>query len=276
MATYENMTIVQYDRGNMGEFMCLLLYKKIFGEAKYEEKRPNNLGWYFMNVDGTIDCMLYDYQRPNIESVAMQRAIFGTCVYEEILAGNFVEARKITHAMINYRKLNPNGSPENINAIDLPDPDYSYDPEHKVLTRIHSFDDIDLTKVFPGAHIYNLYAPPEKRWIFKFLYLYKKHRDSVENTLQRLSCGIEEFLEFNWVRNREPRDGLINVNCYDIFLGNTNDIIGSEYSEVLAENFANNKSMLDKFGLDYRRNDVSKEELLPILSQIYSKYEYYQ
>ena len=269
---YDNLTIVQYDRGNMGEFMCLLLHKKIFGEAKYDEKRPNNLGWYFMNVDGTIDCMLYDYQRMNIESVVMQRAVFGTCVYEELLAGNFEDARLITHAMINYRKQYPNGSPENIQIVDLPNPDYSYDPSHKVLTRIHAYDNLDLTKAYPNAKIYNLYSPPEKRWIFKFLYLYKKHRDSVENTLQRLSCGLDEFINFNWVRNLEPKEGLININCYDIFLGKTNDIITSDYKEILIENFETNKSMLDRFGLDYKRNDVSKEELLPILAQIYSSY----
>lgn len=273
---YENMTIVQYDRGNMGEFMCLLLYKKIFGEAKYEEKRPNNLGWYFMNVDSTVDCLLYDYHRSTVESVNNQRAVFGTCAYEEILAGNYEEARRIMHAMINYRKQHPNTSPEALNVMELPDPDYSYDPDHKVLTRIHAFDPMDLTKVFPGATIYNLYSPPEKRWIFKFLYLYKKHRDSVENTLQRLTNGLDEFWNFNWVRNCEPKDGLINIDCYEIFLGNTNEHIGPEYADVLAENFENNKSMLERFGLDHTRDNVSSEELLAILTEVYSKYEYYQ
>jgi len=272
---YENMTIVQYDRGNMGEFMCLLLYKKIFGEAKFSEKRPNNLGWNFMKIDSTIDGMLYDYHRPNIESVNIQRSIFGTCIYEEILAGNYQDARNITHAMINYRKLNPNIVPEHISIIDLPNPDFSYDNNHKVLTRIHAFDKFDLTKVFPGAQIYNLYSPPEKRWIFKFLYLYKKHRDSVENTLQRLNNGLEEFLDFNWNRNLELKEGLINVNSYDLMLGKTNENISDEFNAILLENLEENKSMLEKFGLDYTRDNVSKEELLPILTQIYSKYEYY-
>jgi hypothetical protein len=272
MASYENLTIVQYDRGNMGEFVCLSMHKKIFGEDMFTEKRKNDLGWYFMNIDGTLDCLLYDYHRPRVESVYLQNVVFGKCAYEMILDGEIEEARNTMHAMINYRKLNPNTSPEKIDIENLPAPDYSYDPSQPVLTRIHNFDDLDLAPVFPGANIINIYCPPEKRWIFKFLYLYKKHLDSIETLDQRFKNGVEEFWNFNWTKSLSPKDGLTNVNCYEIFLGNTNSYFGSEYASIFGENFENNKSMLDTYNLDYTRDNVSSEELLEIIRTIYSGY----
>jgi hypothetical protein len=271
MASYENLTIVQYDRGNMGEFVCLSMHKKIFGEDMFTERRKNDLGWYFMNIDGALDCLLYDYHRPNVESVRMQKIVFRECAYESILDGRMEDARDIMHAMINYRKLNPNTSPENIDIINLPSPDYSYDPSQKVLTRIHNFDGLDLLPVFPGANIVNIYSPPEKRWIFKFLYLYKKHLDSGETLDQRFINGVEEFWNFNWTKNLIPRDGMTNVNCYKIFLGNTSDYFGTEYVSIFGENFENNKSMLDRYNLDYTRDNVTSEELLSIIRSLYNR-----
>lgn len=269
---YENMTIVQYDRGNLGEFICLSLYKKYFNVDLYDSKRQNGLGWFFMGRDATLDCFLYDYHRPNVESVKLQRAIFGTCVYEELLAKNYEDARRITHAMINYRKSNPDVPPEQVNMIDLSDPDYSYDSSSKILTRIHIFDDVDMSRAFPGAEIINVYCPPEKRWIFKFLFMYKKHLDSVQNNQQRTSNGVDEFWNFNWVRNLEYKEGLTNINVYDMFIGKSNDLFDSTFTEQLLDNFEANKAMLELFNLDYKRNNVTSDELLPIIRSIYSDY----
>jgi len=264
------MTIVQYDRGNMGEFVCLAMHKKIFGEDMFTEKRQSDLGWYFMNIDGSLDCLLYDYHRPFVESVKLQKIVLGSCAYESILDGDFEEARRNMHAMINYRKINPNTPPEKIDIVELPAPDYSYDPTQKVLTRIHNFDNIDIASVFPGAEIINIYCPPEKRWIFKFLYLYKKHQDSTRTINERFNLGIEEFWNFNWIRNLEPKDGLTNVNCYEVFLGNSIGF-GSEYTAIFGENFENNKSMLDRYNLDYTRNNVSSDELLSVVRSVYGE-----
>jgi len=269
---YENMTIVQYDRGSLGEFICLSLYKKYFNVDLYDSKRQGGLGWFFMRHDLTLDCLLYDYHRPNIESVDLQRAIFGTCVYEEILAKNYEEARKITHAMINYRKTNQNTHPGEVIIMDLGDPDYSYNKENKILTRLHVFDDINMSEVFPGAEIVNVYCPPEKRWIFKFLFMYKKHRDSVQNNKQRTINGIDEFWNFNWVRNLEYKEGYNNINVYDMFLGKTNDLLDQNYSSQLLDNFEANKAMLELFNLDYKRNNVTSDELLPIVKNIWNQF----
>ena len=271
MPSYENMTIVQYDRGNMGEFVCLAMHKKIFGEDVFSERRRNNLGWYFMNIDGALDCLLYDYHRPNVESLRFQKVMFGSCAYECIQDGNFDEARRITHAMINYRKQLPNTSPESVDVLSLDPPDYGYDESYKVLTRIHNFDNLDLTPVYPGAKIVNVYCRPEKRWIFKFLYLYKKHQDAPETLAQRFIGGIDEFWDFNWNINLEPKVGLTNVDCYDIFLGNSSEF-GSEYIGIFGENFENNKSMLEAYGLDYTRDNVGSDELLNIVKTIYQSY----
>ena len=272
MTTYENMTIVQYDRGCMGEFISLALHKKIFGEDKFTEKRNNNLGWYFMNIDGTIDSFLYDYHRPNIESVVMQRSLFGTCVYEEMKAGNVAEVQRITHAMINFRKHVGNVSPENIVVYELPDPDYSYDSTEKVLTRIHNFDNIDLLEFFPGANVINVYSPPEKKWIFKYLFMYKKHKDGVVNQLQRFSEGVDEYWNFNWNKNLSYNSKYTNVNCYEYFLGNTVDPLDSSFASVLKDNYDENVAYLQANGLDYTRNNVGSDELLTIVRNIYSSY----
>lgn len=272
MATYENMTIIQYDRGSLGEFICLSLYKKYFGESLYDSKRKNGLGWYFQKHDSLLDGLMYDYHRPNIESVNIQRSIFGTCIYEEILAGNYETARNISHAMINYRKLNRDTDPTDILIFYLPQPDYTYDSSSKLLTRMHVFDDIDLTQVYPGAEIVNVFCPPEKRWIFKFLFMYKKKLDAKFNMDQRFSDGVDNYWNFNWSRNLTPKDGLINLNCYELFLGNTNDLIGAEYSTQLLDNFAENVSMLEAHNLDYTRDNVSSDELLAIVKNIYSNY----
>jgi hypothetical protein len=272
MTSYENMTIVQYDRGNMGEFVCLAMHKNIYGEDMFTEKRKNDLGWYFMNIDGAFDCLLYDYHRPKVESVYLQKVVFGSCAYESILDGNIDEARETMHAMINYRKTFPKTSPDMIDILDIPEPDFSYDPNHKVLTRIHNFDGLDLVPVFPGAKIVNVYCRPEKRWIFKFLYLYKKHLDSTDSLKDRFKNGVEDFWNFNWVRNLEPKKGLINVDCYNIFLGKVGGIFGDEFTNIFSENFNNNKSMLDRYSLDYKRDNVTSDELLSVIRSIYGSY----
>lgn len=269
---YEGLTIVQYDRGNLGEFISLSAYKKIFGVDVYSERRKNNLGWYFMNIDGSLDSMLYDYHRSYIESVSMQRYLFGSCVYENLLKENYDEARKIFHAMVNYRKNNPDCSPEKLIPFTLPDPDYSYDSSTKVLTRIHNFDDIYLRKAFPGAEIINIYCRPEKRWIFKFLYMHKKHQDSVINNTQRFSQGFNNFWNFNWNKNLDIKYGCHNIDCYDVFLGNTVDYFGPEFNADFADNFNSNKNMLELYGLDYTRDYVSSDELLAIVRNIYKDY----
>jgi len=114
---YEGLTIVQYDRGNMGEFVCLSLYKKIFGTNVYFEKRKNDLGWSFQNIDGSLDSLLYDYHRDSIDSVTLQEYVFNSSVYENLLAENYSEARKILNAMINYRIDNPDCHPEKIDMF---------------------------------------------------------------------------------------------------------------------------------------------------------------
>lgn len=269
---YEGLTIVQYDRGNLGEFICLSAYKKIFGVDVYFERRKNNLGWYFMNIDGSLDSMLYDYHRTKVESVTIQKYVFGSCVYENLLSGNYDEARKILHAMINYRKSNPDCAPESLIPFDLPDPDYSYDSSKKVLTRIHNFDNIDLSLAFPGSEIINVYCRPEKRWIFKFLYMYKKHQDSLLNNTQRFSKGFDEFWNYNWSKNLTVKEGAVNIDCYDVFLGNTGSYFGSDFSADFADNFNGNKSMLESYGLDHTRDNVTSDELLAIIKTIYSDY----
>jgi len=268
---YEGLTIVQYDRGNMGEFVCLSLYKKIFGTNVYFEKRKNDLGWSFQNIDGSLDSLLYDYHRDSIDSVTLQEYVFNSSVYENLLAKNYSEARKILNAMINYRIDNPDCHPEKIDMFNISDPNYSYNPFKRVLTRIHNFDNLDLNIAFPGAEIINVYCRPEKRWIFKFLYMYKKHKDSPEDSIGRFSKGFDKFWEFNWNTNLLPKEGAINIDCYNIFLGKT-DYFGSEFDNVFYNNYCENRMMLESYGLDYTRDNVSREELCGIIKGVYADY----
>lgn len=177
--------------------------------------------------------------------------------------------------MINYRKLYPELNPEGINNIfyDLPDPDFNYNSSSsRIITRIHIYDDIDLKAAYPGAEIINVYCPPEKRWIFKFLYMYKKHQDTRKNNLERFKNSIDEFWNFNWSQNLDYKSGLVNINAYDVFIANENDIFDSSFSSIMMSNFARNNSILQQNGLDYTRDNVSSEELLSIIKNVYSSY----
>jgi hypothetical protein len=269
---YEGLTIVQYDRGNLGEFICLSLYKKMFNVDVYFEKRKNNLGWYFMNIDGSMDALMYDYHRPRIESVTFQKLVFNSCIYEELLAGNIASARNIMNGMINYRLENPDIAPENLELRLLSNPDTSYDPTKKTLTRIHNFDNIDLAAAFPGAEIVNVYCRPEKRWLFKFFFMLKKSEDGFENNSQRLKNGIEEFWNFNWNKNLEYKEGAVNIDAYDIFLGNVVEPFNKDFESIFKENFETNNALIKIYNLDHTRDYVSSDELLNIVKSLYSSY----
>ena len=225
-----------------------------------------------MNIDGTLDSFLYDYHRPNIESVNLQRSIFGTCVYEEMKAGNVDEVQRLTHAMINYRKQSGYIQPEHVPIFDVSDPDYTYDGTKKTLTRIHNFDNMDMLQFFPGATVINVYSPPEKRWIFKYLFMYKKHQDNRVNQLQRFSSGVDEYWNYIWNVNQSFNPKYTNVNAYEYLLGNFGDLLDSSFVDIFRNNYDNNISFLEENGLDHTRDNVSSDELLPIIRNMYSSY----
>ena len=260
---YNNLKIVQYDRGNLGEFTSLLI-QGIDNPVQYKRKLN---GFYFMDFDGSLDALMYDPHRPNIESVAFQRMLFGSSVYECLLNNDYQRARFIFNQMVCIKSDYPNDSIETLYGIPIRRKTYEYPSDKTIVTRIHNFDYFNLTDVFDGATVYNLHCRPSKRWIFKFLFFYKKHLDHEQNAL-RFANGLEEYWDFNWNTNQRLNDSYINLDCYELFKGNPL-IFDQSVTPLLLANFEQNNQILKSFGLDHNDNYVSPNDLLKIVSGLF-------
>lgn len=264
---YSNLNIVQYDRGNLGEFTSLLLYNKLIkNDIDVFECSRNLNGFNFQDFDGSFDALMYDPIRPNIDSVSFQRMLFGSSVYECLLNNEPQRARYIFNQMVCIKNDYPFDSVETIYGLPLRRKTYEY-PNKTIVTRIHNFDYFDLKETFDQATIYNIHCRPSKRWIFKFLFFYKKHLDHQQNQL-RLSKGLQYYWDYNWEINQSFNDSYINLDCYELFKGNPL-IFDQSVVPLLQSNFEQNNQILKQYGLDYRDNFISSNDLLSIVSRFF-------
>jgi len=271
LSTYKDLKIVQYDRGNMGEFISLMLHS-MFYEPVLDHRRKDLNSYNFMAYDGSLDSLLYDMHR-SAEPVTMQNEMFGTCVYDCMLRGQVDRARSIFAEMTKLRQLHPKIKVDDV--FSRGDYSYSYlddmSPNYDCITRIHNFHRISLEDYFPGSTIYSVFCPPEKRWIFKFLYFYKKKLDNNQERLQR---GLREFWDFNWNMNQNYDDRYIMIDCYEIFAGG-NLFFDKSLCPVIKRNSESNIDILKKFNLDYRMDYVSSDDLLGIVSSFFQSGDYH-
>lgn len=267
LSIYKDLKIVQYDRGNMGEFISLMLHS-MFYEPVLNHRNIDLNSYNFMPYDGSLDSLLYDTYR-TAESVKIQNDMFGTCVYDCMLESKVEIARKIFCEMSKLRNVYPRERADDLYFkgnykdayLDHIDPSYDY------ITRIHNFHGIRIENYFPKSNIYAIFCPPKKRWIFKFLYFYKK---SMDNNRDRLKRGLKDFWDFNWKINQDFDDRYIMIDCYELLTGG-NLFFDKSLYPVIKHNSESNLDILRKFNLDYKMDYVSSDDLLDIVSSFFRR-----
>ena len=265
LSTYKNLKIVQYDRGSMGEFISLMLHSTFYEPVLQHRKKELN-SYNFMPYDGSLDSLLYDTHRV-AESVKIQNRLFGTCAYECMMQGRVEDTRNIFSHMTKLRNVYPQERADDLYFKGGYEDVYleSSEPEYDFITRIHNFHKIKIEEYFPDSTIYSVFCPPEKRWIFKFLYFYKK---SLDNNTERLKRGLIDFWDFNWNINESYSDRYIMIDCYDLLTG-SNLFFNETLYPIIKQNSESNLEILREFDLDHRLDNVASDDLLGIASSFF-------
>lgn len=265
LSIYKPLKIVQYDRGNMGEFISLMLHS-MFYEPVLHHRNKNLNSYNYMQYDGSLDSLLYDMHRIP-EPVKIQNEMFGTCVYECMLEGQVDRSRRVFSEMVKLRQLYLGEQVDDVYWRG--DYAYSYleniEPDYDCITRVHNFHDISIGDYFPESTVYCVFCPPEKRWIFKFLYFYKKRLD---NNQERLRRGLRDFWDFNWNSNQRADSRYIMIDCYELLAGG-NLFFDKSLYPVIKHNSESNLDILRKFNLDYKMDYVASDDLLDIVSSFF-------
>jgi hypothetical protein len=261
---FSGLTVISYDRGQMGEFYSHLLHLEKFNKS--EATSHNNM-WKATKTEKSYDALTYT---PMINTAAtiFSKKIYGKTIHQMIIDHEYDEAKKTLLSFINLSDFIDNDafydaiSKNKFNELKiLMHTDDYYDD---VITRYHNYNMIDLTKIFTNCNHINFYCSSNKRWIFILLYFYKKIVNKVYAGHEWLINNETDLINFfHFVvssSNSIPLDNAININAFDLF-NIKNKIHKNEETKFLVyKNIKANIDIITNLGYDINNNEVNIEE----------------
>jgi len=265
---FSGLTVISYDRGQMGEFYSHLLNLKKFNKS--EATSHNNM-WKALKTEKSYDVLTYT---PMINAAATisSKKIYGKTIHQMIIDHEYDEAKKALLSFINLSDFIDNDafydvvSKNKFNELKiLMHTDEYY---NDVITRYHNYNMIDLTKIFTNCNHINFYCSSNKRWIFMLLYFYKKIINKVYEKPEWAINNETNLIDFfNFVvssSNSIPLDNAININAFDLFNieNKINDIFykNEETQFLVNKNIKANIDIITNLGYDINDDEVNIEE----------------
>lgn len=265
---FSGLTVLSYDRGQMGEFYTHLLHLKHFNESKTTSK--NNM-WESSKIDRSFNGLTYTPML-NSSITIFHEKIYGKTIHHMIIDNEYDKAKK---ALL-----------ELINLSDFIDNDLFYDAVSKnkfnelktlihtdeycgeVITRHHNYNTIDLTKIFTNCNHINFYCDQNKRWVFMLLYFYKKIINKVYARPEWLINNEKNLIDFfHYVvstSNSIPLENATNINAFDLLNieNKIHDIFykNEETKFLVNKNIKANIDIITNLGYDLSNDEVNIEE----------------
>jgi hypothetical protein len=258
---FSGLTVISYDRGQMGEFYSHLLHLKQFNES--EVKAHNNM-WQSYKTDKTFDGLIYTPML-NASATIFSEKIYGKTIHHMMINNQYDEAKKALLNLINLNYfIDRNAFDEAISKKkfnELKTLMHTDDYYDDVITRYHNYNMIDLTKIFINCNHINFYCPSNKRWIFILLYFYKKIINKVYAGPEWLINNETDLINFfHFVvssSNSIPLDNATNINAFDLL-----NVKNEETEFLVYKNIKTNIDIITDLGYDISDDDINIEKTI--------------
>ena len=289
---FSGLTILSYDRGQMGEFFTILLQHKLYNDNidtdfinKFKSKYAHSFNAWA--IDKTFNCII-DTDFHFIKNVTkdFQRDVFGKEVYNMIQDKEYELARSSLIKMLNlndffngdYRMFcEMTFTKDYKNILNLLTDDYS--SYNAVVTRSHNRINLDFTECFTGCTHINFYTEEKYKGIFRALYYFKKIERMFSKDIHAYwnINSIENFIEkYEWIWEAPtgPIKNAININVYDILVGKLYPeefMIDDNTKDIIIKNNKVNINLLNNVGIDLNKGITKSEllnKLLPICEEL--------
>lgn len=265
---FSGLTVISYDRGQMGEFYSHLLHLKQFNKSKVESLHDM---WKSYETDKTFDGLIYT-PKLNASATIFSEKIYGKTIHHMMTDNKFDEAKIALLNLINlscfidrkeFDKAISKNKFKELKTLIHTDEYYDY-----IITRYHNYNMIDLTKIFTNCNHINFYCRPNKRWVFILLYFYKKLINRVYAGPEWLINNETDLIDFfHFVvssSNSIPLDNAININAFDLLNieNKIHDIFyKNEETKLLIDNSIKaNIDIITNLGYDISDDEVNIEE----------------
>jgi hypothetical protein len=252
---FSGLTVISYDRGQMGEFYYHLLHIEQFNESKI--KAHNNM-WQAYKTDKTFNGLIYTPML-NASATIFSEKIYGKTIHHMMIDGEYDKAKKALLNLINLSDFIDNSSFDDAvlknKFNELKTLMHTDEYYGKVITRYHNYNIIDFTKIFTNCNHINFYCQPNKRWIFILLYFYKKIINKVYAGPEWLINNETDLINFfHFVvssSNSIPLDNATNINAFDLL---------NIKNEATEQNMKANIDIIKNLSYDINDDEVNIEE----------------
>jgi len=267
---FSGLTVISYDRGQMGEFYSHLLHLKKFNKS--ESTSYNNM-WKTYKTEKTFDGLIYTPMQ-NSYSTIFNENLYGKSIHHMIIDNEYNEAREALLSLINLsyfierNEFDDAVSNNKFNELKkLMHTDECYDD---VISKYHNYNMIDITEIFTNCTHINFYCKPNKRWIFILLYFYKKLINKIYEGSEWLINSEKKLINFfNFVicsSNSIPLNNAINIDAFDLLnvKNKINDIFykNEETKLLVNNNIKANIDIITSLGYDINDDEVDIEKTI--------------